>query len=137
MDRSAPIKSKYKAVPTKVSGSSSGGSYSHPVPGSVKTQGIHGYNAVDLAAPIGTTVYAAAGGEVIISKSSGWNGGYGNYIVIRHNDGSQTLYAHLSYNSVGVGQYVGTGAVIGSVGNTGRSTGPHLHFEVRGSRNPF
>jgi LysM repeat protein len=110
---------------------------SHPVPGAIKTQGIHGYNAVDFAGAIGTPIRAAAAGEVIVSKSSGWNGGYGNYVVIRHSNGVQTLYSHLSRNDVGVGAYVAAGQTIGAMGNTGRSTGPHLHFEVRGARNPF
>lgn len=128
-----------KASPTKTSGSvSSGGKWlAHPLPGSIKSQGIHGYNAVDLAAPVGSSVRAAANGEVIVSKSSGWNGGYGQYIVVKHSNGAQTLYAHLSSNSVGVGAYVSQGEVIGAVGNTGRSTGSHLHFEVRGASNPF
>jgi len=115
----------------------SGNWLSHPAPGTLKTQGIHGYNAVDFAAAIGTPIRAAAAGEVIVSRSSGWNGGYGNYIVIRHSNGVQTLYSHLSRNDVGVGAYVTQGQVIGAMGNTGRSTGPHLHFEVRGARNPF
>jgi len=74
---------------------------------------------------------------VIVSKSSGWNGGYGQYVVVRHHNGSQTLYAHLATNAVGVGAWVAQGEVIGGMGNTGRSTGTHLHFEVRGARNPF
>ena len=69
--------------------------------------------------------------------NGGWNGGYGNYVVIRHNNGTQTLYAHLSSLSVGVGESVGQGETIGGMGNTGKSTGTHLHFEVRGGRNPF
>ncbi|MFM2424191.1 MAG: hypothetical protein RLZZ70_582 [Candidatus Parcubacteria bacterium] len=130
-----------KATPTKTAtkGTSAGTSnaFSHPVPGAIKTQGIHGYNAVDFAGAVGTSIRAAAAGEVIVSKNSGWNGGYGQYIVVRHSNGSQTLYAHLSSNSVGVGAYVDKGEVIGAMGNTGKSTGPHLHFEVRGARNPF
>ncbi len=129
----APTKSSAK---TSVAGSGSS-ALSHPVPGAIKTQGIHGYNAVDFAGAVGTAIRAAAGGEVIVSKNSGWNGGYGQYIVVRHSNGSQTLYAHLSSNNVGVGAYVTQGQVIGAMGNTGKSTGPHLHFEVRGSRNPF
>ncbi len=125
--------------PTKTSGGSSAQSagFTHPAPGSVKTQGIHGYNAVDLAGAVGSSIRAAAKGEVIVSKSSGWNGGYGQYIVIKHSNGTQTLYAHLSSNGVGVGEIVGQGQVIGSMGNSGRSTGSHLHFEVRGAKNPF
>ena len=128
------------ATPVKVAGATAanqGSWLSHPTPGAIKTQGIHGYNAVDFAASVGTTIRAAAAGEVIVSRSSGWNGGYGQYIVIRHSNGAQTLYAHLSRNDVGVGAYVSQGQVIGAMGNTGRSTGPHLHFEVRGGKNPF
>ncbi len=126
------------ATPTKIAGSSSSGGWlTHPVPGAIKTQGIHGYNAVDFAASVGTSIRAAGAGEVMVSKSSGWNGGYGQYIVIRHSNGAQTLYAHLSRNDVGVGAYVSQGQVIGATGNTGRSTGPHLHFEVRGASNPL
>lgn len=129
---------KRVGTPTKVTGSAAASaSFMHPAPGTVKTQGIHGYNAVDLAGSVGTVVRAAAAGEVLISKNSGWNGGYGNYIVVRHTNGSQTLYAHLSGNVAGVGAYVGAGETIGYLGNTGRSTGAHLHFEVRGARNPF
>lgn len=120
-----------------VGGPTYSGYYTHPVPGAVRTQGIHGYNAVDLGARVGTPIAAAAAGRVIISREGGWNGGYGNYIVISHDNGTQTLYAHNSSNLVGVGQYVQQGQVIGYVGNTGRSTGPHVHFEVRGATNPF
>lgn len=127
------------ARPVKISGSTGASSagFIHPAPGSTRTQGIHGNNAVDFAAGHGTTIRAAAAGQVIVSKSSGWNGGYGQYIVVRHNNGSQTLYAHLSTNYVGVGGYVAQGEAVGAMGNTGRSTGTHLHFEVRGARNPF
>ncbi|MBU1558102.1 M23 family metallopeptidase [Patescibacteria group bacterium] len=110
--------------------------YIRPVNG-IKSQGLHGYNAVDIAAPIGTPIFASASGQVIISKGGGWNGGYGNYIVIKHNNGTQTLYSHASENIVYVGQSVIQGQVIGYVGSTGKSTGPHVHFEVRGAKNPF
>ncbi len=113
------------------------GYYMRPVIGGVRTQGLHGYNGIDLGAPIGTPVYASASGDVIIAKSSGYNGGYGQYVVINHANGTQTLYGHLSAVYVGVGYHVAQGQLIGSVGNTGKSTGPHLHFEVRGARNPF
>ncbi len=119
------------------SGVSGGAGFSHPAPGSVKTQSIHGYNGVDLAGSMGSTIRAAASGEVIVAKGSGWNGGYGNYIVVKHNNGTQTLYAHLSSLNVGVGDYVEQAQTIGGMGNTGKSTGTHLHFEVRGGRNPF
>lgn len=141
MHQAAPKKAARSTASSgsTASGSNSGGGgyYVHPLPGAVRTQGIHGYNAVDLAASIGTPIRAAAAGEVIVSKSSGWNGGYGNYVVIKHANGTQTLYAHTSSNTVGVGAYVGSGETIAYVGNTGKSTGAHLHFEVRGSSNPF
>ena len=131
---SSPARTSSGAV--VVSGGGSSG-FSHPLPGAVRTQGIHGYNGVDLAAPNGTPILAAAAGEVIFSKGSGWNGGYGNYIVVKHANGTQTLYSHMSANLVGVGARVGAGEAIGKVGSTGRSTGNHLHFEVRGATNPF
>lgn len=137
---SAPAPQQMAAAPQPVSASgsvSSGNGFSHPAPGTVRTQGIHGYNAVDFGGAVGTPILAAAAGEVIVSKPSGWNGGYGTYIVIRHPNGSQTLYAHNSQNYVGVGEYVSAGQTIGAMGNTGRSTGSHLHFEVRGASNPF
>lgn len=110
----------------------------HPLPGSQKSQGIHGYNGIDFArVPQGSTVRAAAGGTVVVARSGGWNGGYGNYVVIKHANGAQTLYAHLSSVEVSQGQTVAQGDRIGGVGTTGRSTGIHLHFEVRGGKNPF
>jgi murein DD-endopeptidase MepM/ murein hydrolase activator NlpD len=129
-------KSGSKGGAVATGGGSAG--FTNPLPGSVKTQGIHGYNGVDLSGVgIGSPVVAAAGGEVIVAKSSGWNGGYGAYVVIKHPNGTQTLYAHLSSVNVTLGQTVAKGAKIGGMGNSGRSTGPHLHFEVRGARNPF
>lgn len=137
---SAPAVTKKSTTPTKTKSGSSvagGGGFVHPVPGAVRTQGIHGYNAVDLAIAVGTPVRAAAAGEVIVSKNSGWNGGYGNYVVVKHNNGTQTLYAHVSRTTVSVGDTVAAGDTVAYVGNTGRSTGSHLHFEVRGASNPF
>lgn len=113
------------------------GYYINPLPGGRRSQGIHGYNGVDLAAPLGTPIIASASGTVIISRDYGWNGGYGNYIVIKHSNGTQTLYAHNSTNIVDVGQSVVQGQIVGYVGSTGRSTGNHLHFETRGAKNPF
>jgi len=113
------------------------GYFIHPLPGSVKTQGLHGYNGIDFGAGYGTPIRASAGGRVIVSRVGGWNGGYGNYVVIEHPNGTQTLYSHNSRNAVWQGQNVVAGQVIGYVGSTGRSTGNHLHFEVRGARNPF
>lgn len=114
------------------------GYYSAPLSNYTKTQGIHGYNGVDLAAPSGTPVMAAASGEVIVAKAAGYNGGYGSYVVIQHGNGSQTLYSHMSKVSTYDGESVVQGEVIGYVGSTGKSTGNHLHFEIRnGIRNPF
>ena len=113
------------------------GYYIKPLTAGRRSQGLHGYNGVDYAAPVGTPILASASGDVIISKGSGWNGGYGKYIVIKHNNGTQTLYSHNSSNIVYSGQRVVQGQVIGYVGSTGRSTGPHVHFEIRGAKNPF
>jgi murein DD-endopeptidase MepM/ murein hydrolase activator NlpD len=110
---------------------------SMPVPGSILTQALHDVNAVDLGAPTGTPVLAAKEGIVIVSKNNGaYNGGFGNFVVINHG-GMQTLYAHLSKVSVKVGDTVDQGDVIGNVGSTGKSTGPHLHLEVHGAKNPW
>jgi len=108
-----------------------------PLVGGHKTQGIHGYNGVDIGAPVGTPIVASASGSVIVSRGSGWNGGYGDYVVLGHSNGTQTLYAHASEVIVFQGEKVVQGQIIGYVGSTGKSTGPHLHFEVRGARNPF
>ncbi|MES2953278.1 MAG: M23 family metallopeptidase [Patescibacteria group bacterium] len=112
--------------------------FAWPVPAGVRTQGIHGHNGVDIGASTGSSVVASAGGTVIVARGDGgWNGGYGNYVVVSHANGMQTLYSHLSSVSVVVGKVVGKGAKLGAVGSTGHSTGPHLHFEVRGGKNPF
>jgi murein DD-endopeptidase MepM/ murein hydrolase activator NlpD len=108
-----------------------------PVINGRKTQGIHGHNGIDIGAVPGTPVMAAATGRVIVAKVGGYNGGYGNMIIITHDNGIQTVYAHLRAVYITTGSQVEQGQVIGEVGNTGRSTGPHLHFEVRGAKNPF
>lgn len=111
--------------------------YARPIDSGRKSQGLHGYNAVDFAASIGTPIHASADGMVIIARSSGYNGGYGSYVVISHDNGTQTLYGHMSKVMVAPGDVVMKGALIGAVGNTGKSTGPHVHFEIRGATNPF
>ncbi|HEV7449696.1 MAG TPA: LysM peptidoglycan-binding domain-containing M23 family metallopeptidase, partial [Candidatus Paceibacterota bacterium] len=114
------------------------GYYNWPLAGGIITQGLHGWNAVDIGAPRGTPIYAAAAGTVIIAKGGGgYNGGYGNYVVVSHPNGTQTLYAHMSAVLTTVGAHVAQGEQIGQVGTTGNSTGNHLHFEVRGAANPF
>ena len=111
--------------------------YTTPISG-VLTQGIHDGNAVDFGASIGTPIRAFKSGTVIIAKGSGYNGGYGSYIVINHEGSCQTQYSHLSKVSVAVGDNVSQGETIGLSGNSGRSTGPHLHFNVRNcGGNPF
>jgi LysM repeat protein len=87
------------------------------------------HSGIDLSVGYGTEVAAAASGQVVLASYSGY--GYGNYIIVRHGDGSETLYGHLSSIWVSLGQYVGRGEIIGAVGCTGWCTGPHLHFEVR------
>ncbi len=113
------------------------GFFVRPLIGGRKTQGLHGHNGVDYGAPMGSPVVASASGRVILAKVGGYNGGYGNMIIIAHDGGIQTVYAHLSKVNVVTGQSVSQGQTIGTVGNTGKSTGPHLHFEVRGAKNPF
>ena len=100
----------------------------HPITGELKN-----HNGMDIAADMGTAVYAADGGKVVLAE---WYGGYGNCIMIDHGNGYKTLYGHLSYIGVKNGQAVTQGNTIGQVGSTGNSTGPHLHFEVylNGSR---
>lgn len=113
------------------------GYYLRPVIGGRKTQGLHGYNGIDLGSYLGAPILSAASGQVIITREGGWNGGYGNYIVIAHDNGTQTLYAHMSALLAYEGKYVSRGEIIGYMGATGKATGVHLHFEVRGARNPF
>jgi len=110
-----------------------------PLYGYTITQYFWAYhNGIDLAAPIGTPVYAADGGRVVFS---GWdNTGYGYSILIDHGNGIRTRYGHMSWLFPNYGAYVQKGEQIGRVGSTGRSSGPHLHFEVivNGiARNPF
>ena len=108
-----------------------------PLVGGRRTQGIHGHNGIDIAATPGTPVLASGSGRVIVAKMGGYNGGYGNMIIISHDKGIQTVYAHLRDVNIAQGQSVTQGQMIGGVGNSGHSTGPHLHFEVRGAKNPF
>ena len=97
--------------------------------------GYSGHTGVDFACASGTPIMAAKSGKVVISTALRYGNGnyrsYGEYIVISHGDGTMTLYGHMSSRAVSVGTEVGQGQVIGYVGSTGNSTGPHLHFEVR------
>lgn len=116
------------------------GSYKWPTPGYTNITSRYGYRihpifhtsklhtGVDVGAPSGASIYAADGGTVAIAV---YSSSYGNYVLINHNNGTSTLYAHMTSMAVSQGQNVEQGAVIGYVGSTGNSTGPHLHFEVR------
>lgn len=89
-----------------------------------------GHKGIDIGAPKGTAIKAAAAGTVTVS-SYGYNGGYGNYVIVTHSNGVQTVYGHCTALKVSVGQKVSQGQVIATVGSTGRSTGNHLHLEIR------
>ena len=99
------------------------GMRTHPVTG-----GRRAHKGIDLAAPTGTPIYATADG--VVSRAS-WFSSYGLYVSIEHGGNIQTRYAHMSRLNVADGQRVKKGEIIGFVGSTGRSTGPHLHYEVR------
>ena len=100
-----------------------------PVESLFGPRGTGFHPGIDLSAPTGTPVSAAAAGRVVFAGFDG--GGYGKLVEVAHGNGVLSMYAHLSAFSVRVGQSVATGARVGRVGSTGESTGPHLHFEVR------
>ncbi|KKW22109.1 MAG: Peptidase M23 family protein [Parcubacteria group bacterium GW2011_GWB1_52_7] len=125
---------RYAALPSLA------GYFQRPIDGGRKSQGIHGRNGVDLATSCGSPIFAAADGRVLTARGTGWNGGFGVFLVIDHPNGTQTLYAHNSRNLVSAGGQVSRGQIIGLIGNTGNTrgaTGCHVHFEVHGARNPF
>ncbi len=117
-----------------------GGKLGWPCPSSSRITSPYGYRVlfgvrdfhtgVDIGATTGSNIVAAESGTVILANY-GWNGGYGNYIILSHGNGITTRYAHASQLYVTAGQTVSKGQVIAAVGTTGNSTGPHLHFEVR------
>jgi murein DD-endopeptidase MepM/ murein hydrolase activator NlpD len=121
----------FVAVPAASAGTADGekAAYQAACPvGAEISQGHHeGHDGVDLAAPIGTPIFAAGPGEV---TESGPASGYGQWVRIKHPDGSVTEYGHMNERFVKVGDAVQGGQRIASVGNEGQSTGPHLHFEV-------
>ncbi len=100
----------------------------HPI---LKVNKVH--NGLDFAASVGTPIYATGDGKV---KMAGFNSGYGNVVVIKHGNGYETLYAHMSRIKTSNGKRVKRGDVIGYVGSTGLSTGPHLHYEIHKEGKP-
>ncbi|MEU6812309.1 M23 family metallopeptidase [Streptomyces sp. NPDC046831] len=137
----APVAVKTVAAPAKKAATS----WVHPVAhytlsASFAQNGshwAHKHSGQDFAVPVGTEVVAAHGGTVVKAGPNGAGDGpaYGNAIVIQHGDGTYSQYAHLSRVDVRVGQVVATGQHIALSGNTGNSTGPHLHFEIRTTPN--
>ncbi len=104
----------------------------------VVTQGLHDDQAYDFGAPKGTPIYAIQDGQVLIARPTGYNGGYGLYVVINFEDGRQAILGHMSRVVSESGDVVKRGDIIGYVGSTGRSTGPHVHIGFRGTlRNPY
>ncbi len=120
------------------------GYFINPVPTGIKTQGLHGpgKRGIDIGAQTGTPIYASASGTVLVAKTGcvvgrrSCGGGYGNMLIIQHDNGTETLYGHMSKVATSTGAGVSQGQVIGYVGSTGKSTGAHLHFEVKGAKNP-
>jgi murein DD-endopeptidase MepM/ murein hydrolase activator NlpD len=148
--RKADFEAQYNAVQAQISASVSRGNptpgnhrFSWPVNGPItspfgyRNDPVLGGNrlhaGVDIGASSGTPIKAAGDGVVVMA---GWNGGYGNFTLIDHGGGLATGYGHQSRIGVRVGQHVSTGEVIGNVGSTGASTGPHLHWEVRVNGTP-
>ncbi|WP_328492571.1 transglycosylase family protein [Streptomyces sp. NBC_00414] len=119
-------KKTHSATHTLTSPVSAGTGTPYHAAGSSWSKGYH--TGVDFPVPTGTSVKSVGAGSVV---TAGWGGSFGYQVVIRHNDGRYTQYAHLSAISVKAGQSVGVGQRIGRSGSTGNSTGPHLHFEVR------
>ena len=145
----AEIKKKEAELAPKISSVVSEGSFAWPMPGYRNLSSLFGgrihpvthrpssHTGIDIPAPMGTPIRCAKSGVVTTSVyGTGGSWSYGNYVVVSHSDGTSTLYAHMSSRAVKVGQTVSQGTVLGCVGTTGRSTGNHLHFEVRinGSR---
>lgn len=133
-------------APTQIDGS---GGWVWPTPGCYTITSVFGesrsyeyHGGIDIAASMGTPIYAAGAGTVVSSNNScphvsaggNWcscGGGYGNYIWILHDNGYETIYGHMTCTAVSTGTHVAAGQLIGYVGSSGWSTGPHLHFELR------
>ncbi|BFM98767.1 M23 family metallopeptidase [Moraxella sp. K02] len=146
-DRLASLAQKLSTQPTTIINMPAMGSYAgngmltvRPIVSSARMSSGFGYRihpvtgksqfhkGMDFAAPIGTPIYATGNGVVTFS---GWGTGYGRYVEVDHGNGTVTRYAHTSANYVNVGDTVYANQQIAAVGNTGRSTGAHLHYEVR------
>ncbi len=128
---------------------SAGGGYVKPLDGNFRISSGFGprraptagastfHRGVDFAAPTGTPVRAVKSGRISVSQhqmSNGRSTGYGNWVEVKHDDGTSSRYAHLNSRDVQVGARVEAGQVLGTVGNTGTSTGAHLHFEIRNAQ---
>ena len=144
-DLDKQIKAKEREYAAQIANVASESGYLWPLPGGYNVitsfaggrihpvTGKYGNHAgIDISAPGGTKIYAAMSGVVIhAAKGTGSSWSYGNYVIVSHSNGTNTLYAHMSRIGCKQGQTVKQGDVIGYVGSTGRSTGNHLHFEVR------
>lgn len=136
------VAAAYTAATTAVAPSDAlkgSGTFGWPTSGSISQNYWGGHPAIDIESRTGVPVKAADGGYVVVA-GGGWNGGYGNHVIIDHGNGFTTLYAHMNTIYVKAGENVSMGQQIGTVGNTGNSTGPHLHFEIRYQgypRNPY
>lgn len=116
------------------------GGYIWPFPAGAGrvSQGLHADQAYDFAAPIGTPIYAVQSGTILIAHPTGYNGGYGKYVVMNFNDGRQAIFGHMSKVVAEQGAIVKQGDIIGYVGSTGKSTGPHVHIGFHGPLgNPY
>ncbi len=112
------------------------GNFSWPAAGYVSQGYWRGHPAIDIAGWVGSPVTAADSGYVVLA-GGGWNGGYGNYVIVDHGNGYTTLYAHLNSIFVKPGETVSRGQQVGTMGNTGNSTGAHLHLEIRYNGVPY
>ncbi len=131
---------KEQTTPNTAGGSGITGNYIWPFPSGTGrvSQRLHDDNAYDFSAPKGTPIYAIQDGKVLIADGSGYNGGYGLYVVLDFDDGAQAIFGHMSKVAATVGETVKKGDIIGYVGSTGRSTGNHVHIGYRGGKsNPY
>lgn len=128
--QSEPVQQPEPQTPTGQPEGGIDGGYIWPFPKGIGrvSQGLHADQAYDFAAPKGTPIYAVQNGTVLIAHPTGYNGGYGRYVVINFNDGRQAIFGHMSEVVAVPGQVVKKGDIIGYVGSTGKSTGPHLHM---------